>query len=477
MIFPRVLVAGLRGGSGKTLVSLGLAAALRKRGRNVAPYKKGPDYVDAAWLSRAAGRPCRNLDMYLMPRDAVKQSFVAGACDSDIAVIEGNRGLYDGMDAVGTYSTAELAKLLQTPVVLVVDCTKSTRTVAAMVLGCQGLDPLVPLRGVVLNRVAGSRHESVVRDAVEQACDLPVLGAVGRLRRQLFPERHLGLVPPDEHDQLDLSIEMARHVAEQDLDIDGISDLANQAPRWDERRPHVNVSSTGRAGRVRIGVFRDAAFQFYYPENLEALVREGADLIEISPLVDSAIPPVDALYIGGGFPETMALSLSLNRPFLNSLRSLAESGLPIYAECGGAVFLGQKLIYEQKSYEMSNVLPVVYAFEKIPKGHGYVELETVSNNCYYAVGTVLRGHEFHYTYVQSTRADEMDFTFKVRRGFGFDGERDGLRYRNVLACYTHVHALGVPDWAPSLVRAAEAHAAGEQGCCDRALAMGAAQAR
>jgi len=366
-----------------------------------------------------------------------------------------------------------LAKLLQTPVVLVVDCTKSTGTTAAVVLGCQKLDPQVPLGGVVLNRIAGSRHESVVRDAVEQTTGLPVLGTIGRLQEDLFPERHLGLVPPQEHDQLDRAIDVVRQVAEQNLDLDRIAELAHLVRPSDPQQRLVSVPGGNRPARARVGVFRDAAFQFYYPENLEALIQEGADLIEISPMVDSAVPQVDALYIGGGFPETLAPALSCNRTFLRSLRDLAEAGLPIYAECGGAVFLGEKLIYEHESYEMSRVFPTVYAFQKRPRGHGYVELETVSRNCYYEVGTAIRGHEFHYTYMQSTGAAEPHFAFKVRRGFGFDGERDGLTYRNVLACYTHVHALGTPGWAPALVRAAEAHASGRKANSGPALAVGA----
>ncbi|UCG86182.1 MAG: cobyrinate a,c-diamide synthase [Gemmatimonadota bacterium] len=472
MSIPRILVAGLRGGSGKTLISLGLTAAWRRKGMDVAPFKKGPDYIDAAWLSRAAGRPCRNLDLYLMSPRTVTDSFFLAAGDSDVAVIEGNRGLYDGMDSQGSCSTVELAKLLRASVVLAVDCSKSTRTVAAMVLGCQKLDLQAPLGGVILNQVAGPRHESVIREAVERTTGLPVLGAIGRLERQILPERHLGLVPPQEHDRMDRAIDLAREVAEQGLDLDGISDLAHQVVEQDPQQRSTDVAVTHRLGRVRIGLLRDAAFQFYYPENLEALRRQGADLVEISPVVDSAVPPVDALYIGGGFPETLAPALSRNRQFLASLREAAKAGLPIYAECGGAVFLGERLVYKQKSYDMANVLPVVYGFQQRPKGHGYVELETVSENCFYEVGTRIRGHEFHYTYMQPTSADELNFAFRVHRGFGFDGARDGMSYRNVLACYTHIHALGTPDWAPSLVQAAEAYAAGKNSSGGPAMVVG-----
>jgi cobyrinic acid a,c-diamide synthase len=455
MSVPRILIAGLKGGGGKTVVSLGLAAAWREQGIRVAPFKKGPDYIDAAWLSTAAGRPCRNLDLFLMAAGALVRSFVAAGGEADVAVIEGNRGLFDGGDAQGTYSTAELAKLLQTPVVLVVDCTKATRTVAAMVLGCQRLDPEVPLAGVILNRVAGSRHESVLREAVEEICGIPVLGAVKKLSEELFPERHLGLVPPDEHDRLAPAIERAAEVARRYLDLDALWNVARAAPEIAlaaEQGPAVRAAPI--AAVARIGVFRDAAFQFYYPENLEALAREGGRVVEFSPLRGGQLPEVDALYIGGGFPETAAAALARNGPLREALREQIERGLPVYAECGGTVYLGEKLIYDGTEYPMVGALPVVFAFQKRPQGHGYTALETVGENPFFALGDSLRGHEFHYTYMQSSTSPNLRFAFKVLRGHGFDGRHDGLCRGNVLACYTHVHALGTEGWARSLVEAA-----------------------
>ncbi|MHC4675417.1 MAG: cobyrinate a,c-diamide synthase [Planctomycetota bacterium] len=454
MSVPRILIAGLSGGGGKTLISLGLLAAWHKQGYNVAAFKKGPDYIDAAWLSMAAEKPCRNLDLFFMSPQTIVRSFVTSAEHTDVAVIEGNRGLYDGMDAKGTYSTAELAKLLRTPVILAVNCTKSTRTVAAAVLGCQQLDSQVAIRGVILNQTAGARHDSVLREAIEEICGLPVMGAVARISQQLFPERHLGLVPPAEHNQLHQAIQQVAEVAEQYLDLKAIWNLAQQAPAIELQAPIANAASESKPEEARIGVFRDAAFQFYYPENLEALRREGAGLIEISPLRDAELPEVDALYIGGGFPETLAPALSDNKQFLESLRRSIENGLPVYAECGGAVFLGEKLLFNQKEYPMAAVLPVVFAFQTKPQGHGYTVLETVENNPFFSVGDSLRGHEFHYTCMHSSTAKDLTFAFRVRRGYGFDGQRDGLCCRNVLASYTHVHALGIESWAPSLVRAA-----------------------
>ena len=455
MKVPRILIAGLKGGGGKTIVSLGLAAAWREKGMHVAPFKKGPDYIDAAWLSMAAGRPCRNLDLFLMAQRSVVRSFVAAGGEADVAVIEGNRGLFDGGNAQGTYSTAELAKLLKAPVVLVVDCTKSTRTVAAMVLGCQRLDPEVPLAGVILNRVAGRRHESVLREAIEDICAIPVLGVIKKLPGELFPERHLGLVPPDEHDRLAPAIEQVADVARRYLDLDALWNVARQAPGIEldaEHGPMVRVES--KPPVARIGVFRDAAFQFYYPENIEALVREGGRVVEFSPLGGGQLPEVDGLYIGGGFPETAAADLARNGPLREALGERIGRGLPVYAECGGTVYLGEKLILAGTEYPMVGALPVVFAFQQKPQGHGYTALETVAENPFYPVGHSLLGHEFHYTYMQSSTSSELRFAFKVLRGHGFDGQHDGLCQGNVLACYTHVHALGTEIWARSLVEAA-----------------------
>lgn len=461
---PRLLIAGLSGGSGKTLLSIGILAAWRRSGHAVAAFKKGPDYIDAAWLARAAGSPCRNLDLFLMSPDVILGSFAAAASRADLTLIEGNRGLFDGADARGTYSTAELAKLLRTPVVLVVDCTKSTRTTAALVLGCQRLDPDVSIRAVILNRVAGSRHETVVRQALADTCEVPVLGALPRLESHPFPERHLGLVPPQEHARLEEAVHHAAGIAARYLDLDALRDVAHGAPglpaasqpRPDDMQPEV----------ARIGVFRDAAFQFYYPENLEALTRAGAQLVEISPLSDLGLPDVDALYVGGGFPETMAGALADNRTFRAAVRDAVNAGLPVYAECGGAVFLGQQLVIEGRTYPMAGALPAVFGFGERPRGHGYAQLETVGPNPFFEVGQRLAGHEFHYTFLEHITADTTSFAFRVQRGHGCDGHSDGLCYRNVLASYTHVHALGTRSWAPGLLRAATrfqtegAHASG-----------------
>ncbi|MFW5951905.1 MAG: cobyrinic acid a,c-diamide synthase, partial [Gemmatimonadota bacterium] len=278
----------------------------------------------------------------------------------------------------------------------------------------------------------------------------------------IFPERHLGLLPPAEHAGRRDVVRDAADVARRYLDLDAIAAVARQAPPLDAPgelsgwEPGAAPGVGGGGPVARIGVFRDAAFQFYYPENLDALVREGAELVEISPLADPGLPEVDALYIGGGFPETLAPALADNRAFRHRIREAAEAGLPIYAECGGAVFLGQELDFRGRRYPMAGALPVSFDFQERPRGHGYAVLETVGENPFFPVGRTLRGHEFHHTYMR-TAVGELDFAFRVQRGYGFDGERDGLCRNRVLASYTHVHALSAEDWAPALVAAAAAY--------------------
>ena len=456
MAFPRIIIAALRGGSGKTICSVGLIASWRKRGMAVAPFKKGPDFIDAGWLALAAGHPCHNLDTFLMPADQILFSFSKHTLSSELAVIEGNRGLYDGIDLEGSTSTSELAKLLNAPVILVIDCTKSTRTVAAMVLGCLQFDPEVNICGVILNRVAGVRHEAILRKTVEKYCRLPVLGAIPKIKGEAFPERHMGLVPTPEHDWADESIEKAADMAGQYLDLDGILAVAGQSPQLTINKipPYPTLEKGGsKEPSTRIGVIQDPAFQFYYPENLEALEAAGAEIVTLNALADAGLPSLDGLYIGGGFPETQAQALAENKGFRDDVRRMAENGLPIYAECGGLMYLGESLVLEENTYPMAGVFPVVFGFSKRPQGHGYTVFEAKRPNPYFKPGAEIRGHEFHYSFVLKWQGKSEDLAFRMIRGEGFDGNGDGLCYKNTLATYSHIHALGTPSWAEAMVEA------------------------
>jgi cobyrinic acid a,c-diamide synthase len=460
---PRLVIGALRGSAGKTTLAIALAVALKKKGTVVVPFKKGPDYIDAAWLALAAANPCYNLDTFMMGREQVARSFSRHAPSDAISLIEGNRGLYDGSNPEGEHSSAELAKLIKAPVVLVIDCDKVTRTTAAMVLGCQLFDPGVDIRGVILNRVAGNRHAAVVRRSIKDYCGIPVLGTVPRMADIPFSERHLGLIPPQEHDRIRQALGKAADIAGDYLDLEGLTEIAENARPWEDCSfPDVLHVRETADDPVTIGVIRDRAFQFYYPENIESLAASGARVVEISAIDEDKLPSVDALYIGGGFPETQAGLLADNEAFRRSLRDAAELGLPIYAECGGFMYLGESLTVGDKHYPMVGFLPVNFQMEKRPQGHGYTVLSVEEENPFFPVGTEIKGHEFHYSRIISWKEGEGHPAFRVKRGTGMDGKRDGLCRKNVLASFTHLHVLGTPQWAEGLVGSARRFHAGRK---------------
>jgi len=471
---PRIVIAGLRGGSGKTIVSLSLISLLKQKGLTVAPFKKGPDYIDAGWLARASGTPCYNLDLFMMSPDQVLKSFIShtkppsppfsnGVDGGGIAVIEGNRGLYDGIDAEGSYSTAELAKLLQAPIIIAVDCTKTTSTIAAMILGCQKMDPEISIGGVVLNRIATARQEGVIRKAIEKTCGIPVLGAIPRLKEDPFPERHMGLVPFQERTGMEESLAKVSEIGEKYLDYDAIVKVAGVVSQELGARDQVpgaksqiqNSEFQNPQSKIRIGIIRDSAFQFYYQENFEELERRGAELVEMSPLKDEKLPFIDALYIGGGFPETHAITLAENSTFKQSLHKAVENGLPVYAECGGLMYLGSNIRLEGKTYPMTGILPVTFTLERRPQAHGYTIVRVREANPFFPMNAELRGHEFHYSKVIDVGNEGISMAFDVTRGKGIQDKKDGICYKNVLAAYTHLHALGSPEWADGMIKCAE----------------------
>ena len=462
---PGVVIAGLRGGSGKTIISLGITGAWKEKNFKVSPFKKGPDYIDAGWLSKAAGRPCYNLDTFLCTPQVVKHSYLQNSQNSDIAVIEGNRGLYDGIDTDGSTSTAELAKLLNLPVLLVLDCTKSTRTMAALLMGCMKFDPEIKICGVILNRIAGKRHEGKVRANVEKFCNIPVFGSVPKLKAKDFPERHMGLVTSEEHTFSDHAIFRAIEVAKDNIDLDGLYEAVTCEDYGAELGTATQINSpemkSTEPESVTIGIIRDSAFQFYYPDNIDALENLGAKIIFISPLLEESIPDVHAIYMGGGFPETHAPQLAGNKAFRENLKKLSQNGLPIYAECGGLIFLGQSIRLEDQDFPMSGILPIQFGLSKRPQGHGYTKVEVVNENPFFKKGEILKGHEFRYSSILNIDYKDHEMAFKMERGKGILDKKDGFFKNNTLGTYTHIHALGSPSWAPALIKKARAFKASQ----------------
>ncbi|WP_245168327.1 cobyrinate a,c-diamide synthase [Desulfobaculum xiamenense] len=453
MRLPRLVVTGLSGGAGKTINSLGLTRAWVEDGRTVAPFKKGPDYIDAMWLGLAARRPASNIDPFFMSDDTMRAVLHDRALGCDVAVIEGNRGLFDGMDVEGSCSTASVARALEAPVLLSLDCTKMTRTAAAVVAGVANFEQGVRIGGVILNRTAGERHRAILRSAIEQYTDVPVLGALPKISPDPIPERHMGLVSNREYaGQEDILANLAR-IMRENTDLDRIWSMACSAPTptlpvpalWPAPAPEPDVI---------IGYVRDDALWFYYEENLEALRRAGARLVKLSLVDDAPWPTIHGLYLGGGFPETLAARLSANTAGRERVRALADAGLPLYAECGGFMYLGKSVTFEGKDHPMAGVLDIRTVFEPRPQGLGYSEAVVDRENPFHPLGARLVGHEFHYSRCVADGAEQPTTVLDVVRGTGTIAGRDGIVRDNVFAGYMHIHALGAPWWAPHFVAAA-----------------------
>ncbi len=456
---PRLVVAGFSGDSGKTLVSLGIARALADRGLRVLPYKKGPDYIDTAWLGVAARSTCRNLDTFLMSDEAMAAALAPAVRDADILLVEGNRGLFDGVDVEGSHSTAMLARRLAAPVVLVIDCTKMTRTAAALVMGCRALDPEVDLAGVILNRVGCGRHETVVRESIAGIAGTPVLGAIRRITGDdPLPGRHLGLVTAAEHPDPEEAVQRAAAAVSDGVDLDRLLAAAEWAPELELSPAETEVTKVP----VTIAYFEGEAFSFYYADNLELLRAAGVQLVPVDPARASELPDVDGLYIGGGFPEVHAAHLGANTAFADSVRRQVGSGMPVYAECAGLMYLSRELVVDGVVHPMSGVLDLVVEHCPTPQGHGYEVAVADVDNPFFAAGTRLVGHEFHYSKIIDGR-DQRSSVLRLERGAGIGGDRDGIVRGRVWASYLHLHARATPDWSEGFLAMAARYAAERDG--------------
>jgi cobyrinic acid a,c-diamide synthase len=441
-----VVIAGPQSGVGKTTVTLGLLAAWRRRGLTVQPFKVGPDFIDPGHLTRVAGRVCRNLDGWMLSREANLESFRRQARDADVAVVEGVMGLFDGYDGVTEAgSTAQMAKWLGLPVLLVVDARAMARSAAALVHGFATFDPALPLSGVIFNRVGSPAHLAYLQQALDQAGEVRCFGGLSREAEAAIPERHLGLFTADDHPLGADYAERLAELVERHLDLDGLLSAIPPVPPGKEPVP---VTSPAE---VRLGVARDRAFCFYYPENLELLTRFGAELVPFSPLEDRDLPEVHGLYLGGGYPELCAAQLSANRAMLRAVRERAEAGLPIYAECGGLMYLAQELLdLEGKSHTMAGVLPFgVKMFPRL-KALGYREVTLTASGLLGPAGTRLRGHEFHYSDIIAAPPDLPRLYHLTPRRGGTPRE-EGYVVNRVLASYIHVHFGSNPEAARSFV--------------------------
>jgi cobyrinic acid a,c-diamide synthase len=448
----RLFVSAAHKSSGKTTVCIGLCAALRARGETVQPFKKGPDYIDPLWLGLAAGRPCYNLDPYLSGAEEIRAEFAQRMAGATLGLVEGNKGLYDGLALDGSNSNAALAATLGAPVVLVIDARGMTRGIAPLILGFQAFDPNIRIAGVILNQLGGARHEAKLRAVIAHYTGVPVLGAVQYDEHLAIVERHLGLVPSNEAQGARARVEeIATRIASQ-VDLDALMAVAHSAPPL----AATAVPAPARAGGtpLRLGIARDAAFGFYYPGDLEALRAAGAELVPFDALRDKRLPPIDALFIGGGFPETHMDALAANAALRAEVREAIERGMPAYAECGGLMYLARSIEWNGRRAEMAGVLPAGIVMHARPVGRGYVHLRETGRGLWPArpagEPALMRAHEFHYSSVENL-APGLEFAYDVERGYGIDGRHDGIVHKNLLASYAHLRDVAGNRWAQRFV--------------------------
>ncbi len=454
-----MIIAGVTSGCGKTTITTAIVAALRARGLRVKPFKAGPDYIDPSYHTMAAGVPSRNLDTWLVPPESLKELLARSTADADIAVIEGVMGLYDGRADGDEGSTAHLAKVLDTPVVLVLDVTRTSRTAAALTLGCQRFDPAVRLAGVILNGVASEHHLAWTAGPIEEATGLPVLGYLPRRAEFKFPERHLGLVPTTEGALgQDLVRELAKQATET-IDLDRLVSIARAAGPLAQATSPGLFPRTPQPCRTRVALAMDEAFTFYYQDNLDLLQAWGAELVPFSPLHDHQLPEgVAGVYVGGGFPELYAAQLSANQSMLQSLREAVAAGMLIYAECGGLMYLCEGIVdFEGRHHPMAGIVPGWSVLDRPRLSIGYRVATAVRDSFLLKAGEQVRGHEFHWSQLREGPsldyvAYELESSSPTRQTASLR-RLEGYARENVLASYVHIHFGSDPRLARRFVNA------------------------
>ncbi|KYZ76718.1 cobyrinic acid a,c-diamide synthase [Anaerosporomusa subterranea] len=434
---PRLVIAANHSGAGKTTIVTGLLAALAGRGLKVQSYKVGPDYIDPGYHQLASGKPAHNLDTWLLPAEEMVSIFSETAAGNDIVIIEGVMGLHDGGRS-GISSTAAIAKLLNAPVVLVVDARSMGESAAATALGYKLYDPEVNFAGVIINRIGSESHQTMISEALDRL-KIPVLGSIKRNADLTMPERHLGLTPVTEHDigqtLQTLSAQISKQVA-----VDQILELAKQAPPLQR----VNKQKKTVASVVRIGVAQDDVFSFYYPQSQDALAAQGAEIVPFSPLRDASLPDVDGLILGGGFPEMFVDQLTANQSMRQAIYQAGRQGMPIYAECGGLMYLSHSINdFAGRSHAMVGLVPATCAMQNKLETVGYVEATALCDNVLCQAGDVIRGHEFHFSrMLLDHEVGDFPWAFqfkKIRTGAAYPG---GFMTDNILASYLHLHFAG-----------------------------------
>ncbi|MEE9388273.1 MAG: cobyrinate a,c-diamide synthase [Paracoccaceae bacterium] len=444
----RFLIAAAHKSSGKTVISTGLAAALTAQGHTVQCFKKGPDYIDPMWLSTASGRPCYNLDFNTLTTDEISQLLAEKSQGAGIALIEANKGLYDGVNTDGSDSNAELAKQLNLPTILVIDCAGMTRGIAPLLIGYQVFDPDVNIAGIILNRVGGPRHEGKLRAAVTAHTDIPVIGAVANNPDLDIGERHLGLTTPAETGALDQMIRRFGDIIGQSVDLELLAKIASTAPPLAAVKPKAtNPIFTG----LKIGIPRDASFGFYYPDDLEAFISQGADLVFFDAINAPSLPEIDGLFIGGGFPEMNMAALAANTALRTDIKNAIQAGLPTYAECGGLMYLCAAITWGEKQYPMCDVIDGNAIMQKRPQGRGYTRFSDTTDHPWGLAAQAFPAHEFHYARIDDL-GDNTLFGREILRGHGTNGKQDGIVIHNLLAGFCHLRNTQTNPWVSNFLQ-------------------------
>ncbi len=463
---PRILIAGDRSSAGKTTISIGIMSVLREMGYKVQPFKVGLDFIDPSYHTEVTGRYSRNLDGYLMSEQAVSEVFSHAVEGADIAVIEGVRGLFEGLEATSDIgSTAQIAKTLKCPVIIVINARSITRSTAALVSGYKSFDPDVNIVGVILNNIGSARHGEKARIAIETYTHTPVIGEVRRNDSMKISMRHLGLIPALEGRRrladFDENMGKIKNIIKEGVDIEKLISLAKKAEPLPEPIESIYKLHVPEAP-PRIGIAYDEAFNFYYMDNLELLELAGAELVYFSPVNDRTLPEVDGLYIGGGYPELFAQELEDNISMRGTIKQASESGLPVYAECGGLMYLTQEIRIDSPAsgnYHMAEMQSGTFKMVGAVPGKTLMGSKRVVS---YNIGRFVKdtvigksgvsfiGHEFHHSEIVEL-PDETAFAIRLERGTGIKGELDGIFVKNTLAAYAHLHAASYTGFARSFV--------------------------
>jgi len=452
---PRLLLSADRSSAGKTTVAVGLMSVLSQSGFKVQPFKVGLDYIDPSYHTAVAGRSSRNLDGFLMDERAVRETFLHAAHGSDMAIIEGVRGLYEGFDSLSDVgSTAQIAKILKTPVILLIDARSITRSTAAVVMGYKAFDPEVDIQGVILNKIGSPVHGRKAAESIQHYTGVEVIGQIPRSDSLTLTMRHLGLVPAIEgikrQEGFQQQLSTIEDVIRSSIDIDRVVEIAQSSEPLDSRSPQLFRKRQDSENNVTIGIAYDEAFNFYYSDMFDLLRLNGAGISYFSPLRDDKLPDIDGIYIGGGYPELFASELESNKSMRVSMREASEAGMPIYAECGGLMYLTESLAFNSKFFKMVGVVPAL-ADVTYKRTIGYTVGRTISDTIIGPKGTEFRGHEFHYSEVKEV-SEDLTFALKLERGKGISNGYDGIKVRNTLASYSHLHPLSYPNLPSNFIK-------------------------